>query len=1442
MKQSALPRLGLGLLLFSLVGGLLIGSRQSPAETLPQETQTAKVLSPGKAQQKTDEALDAYFQENSTQRAYLMVDKPLYQPGETIWFRVDLRQTSGLSTQEKPIPVVVDLVNPKGATISSKKVKVAEGVGENDFLLPETAEGGQYTLKISRPKALPYQRSITVASYEPPRLKKSLQFVRKAYGPGAEVSAAVKISRQSGEPLSQKEMTAIVVLDGKEIYREKLPTGTDGDALVKFVLPASISKGDALLTLLVDDGGVTESIQRRVPIVMSDLSLEFFPEGGDLLEGSESRVYFRAKDIWSKPADIEGRLLDEAGKEIATLSSLKDGLGRFSFTPKPGKKYSVSLDKPGNLKKTYSLPPAKKQGCTLRSLEESATSLEVLVFCTEAKTLFVEAVLREKRIGSATFEVKAKTKTKVSLPVSKSDVGVVRVTLLDEKQTPLAERLVYQGQQEVLQIELKADQKHYHPREKVKLTLTTKTSDGQPTEANVGLAVVDDTVLSFADDKAANLVTQMLLTPDLEMPSLEAPNFYLSQEKDAKEALDLLMGTQGYRRFDWKLVLGGKATPPEKTASPNAVDPKEIPVREKPTKNGTEAQNKGDCAGEKCDPAPKMLLARANIVILEAVYFDTNKSTIRAEAHPILDAVAEVMLQHPQITLVEIAGHAVTGEKNPKSLSQKRAEAVVAYLTAKGVDPQRLEISANGDTLPRALNDTFENKAKNRRVEFHILDAEDGAGVSFSPVRVFPQPQHQPGYSGPRSDFRETVFWQAQVKTDKNGKAEVSFPLSDATTSFRAVAEGFSKGGLPGHTEALLASTLPISLDAALPQEVSFGDKISLPVSIANETDAPLEVSVSATFGAAFLLKEDPAKGTIRIKAKEKKSLFYSLEVVGRSGEGEITLKASALGLKDELSRKIRVVPLGFPVEHSFSGTLESSATHELDITGALDGTVSASAVLYPSPLASLDKGLEGMLREPSGCFEQASSSNYPNVMVMSYLEESGVTDPLIIEKAKGLLERGYQKLTGYETKTKGYEWFGAAPGHEALTAYGLMQFSDMKKTSGQVDTQMLSRTAEWLFSRRDEKGGFLRNEKALDSFGRASIETTNSYIIWALTEAGYQTRLAKELSLQKDQGLSTSDPYLLALSANTMLNAAPKSEETRAIAKRLAALQSKEGSFVGAKESITMSGGESLTIETTSLALLALIKASPQNQYQSQIRSAASWLQSHRSGFGSWGNTQATILSLKGLAAYQAYSKQTIASGILRLFLNGEEVGKISYEKGHRGALEFLGLEKKLKPGKNTIELRLQSEASLPYSIALSYRVKEPPSSKKAPVKLSTSLPKSQVKLGEGVTLTARIENVSKAGLPMVIARVGLPGGLVFQTWQLKELVEKGLVDFYETREREVVLYWRSLAPSSVRTVELALLARIPGSYTAQASSAYLYYTAEEKSWAAPITITIPN
>ena len=591
--------------------------------------------------------------------------------------------------------------------------------------------------------------------------------------------------------------------------------------------------------------------------------------------------------------------------------------------------------------------------------------------------------------------------------------------------------------------------------------------------------------------------------------------------------------------------------------------------------------------------------------------------------------------------------------------------------------------------------------------------------------------------------------------------------------------------------------------------------------------------------GAAFERADQDSPGTMELKPQESRSFYHGLKVIGqglKAADGSIVLSAETGRLKDGLSRVIKVVPAGFPREQALAGTIAGSSKQDIELPETLPGTLVASLSLYPSPTATLIAGTDAIIQEPGGCFEQASSANYPNVIVLGYLSEHNAAEPALVARAEGALDHGYKLLTGYESKGKGYEWFGGDPGHEALTAYGLMEFSDMARVYKDVDKSMIARTAEWLKSRRDGKGGYQKNERALDSFGRASDEVTNSYVTYALTEAG-QRELPEEIAYLKRLSGTTKDPYVLALAAGALANVEPRGAETVKAQGRLGKMQAADGHYPGADHSITRSGGNALEIETTALATLTLMKAP--EPHAAEIQKGLDWLVKQRSGSGGFGSTQSTVLALKALTRAASQSR-TPPVGTINITINGGAPHAIKVDASMKEAVTLAGLAAELHPGHNSLEIAASSpDLKLPYGMKLVYRTLRPASSGKSPVTLAVSAP-AKAKMGEGVKVHAVVANSSAKGIPMVIARVGIPGGLTFQTWQLDELKSKGLVDFYETREREVIVYFRSMGPKAQKTFDLDLLAQVPGTFQGPASQAYLYYTDEFRTFADPLSFTV--
>ncbi|MBV9124257.1 MAG: alpha-2-macroglobulin, partial [Planctomycetes bacterium] len=582
--------------------------------------------------------------------------------------------------------------------------------------------------------------------------------------------------------------------------------------------------------------------------------------------------------------------------------------------------------------------------------------------------------------------------------------------------------------------------------------------------------------------------------------------------------------------------------------------------------------------------------------------------------------------------------------------------------------------------------------------------------------------------------------------------------------------------------------------------------------------------------------------------------------------EGEAGLKASGgqTGLfEDTIQGSFKVVPEGFPVVGAKSDLLEQVASLKSDLVLPptwVKGTLKFQVAVYPSTLADLQKGLEGLLREPNGCFEQTSTSNYPNLLILDYLRETDQAQPQVAQQAQEMLGRGYEKLLSFEcldqahNQRQGYEWFGGtAPPHEALTAYGLMQFRDMARVRP-VDAAMLERTRQYLMSRRDGKGGFLRNPSAVDTFGRAPELITNAYIVWALTESGKQDDITRELDTLNQQAQTSSDPYFLALVGLSLLNR-DRPGEALVLLQKIAQAQKPEGYLDAAQTSITSSGGRDLQIETTALALYGWLKARRSDLFEKNVQAAVKWIGQQRGGYGGFGSTQSTILALKALIAYARDHKQAAQAGRLSLFVDNREVVARDFPAGAQEALvlELPDAEKYLKPGPNNVRVEITGDKNrFPFTATWSYQTLKPISDSQCAVSLTTRLDRTDFQEGDTAHLIVDLENKSGQGQGMTVAIVGLPAGLTLpeDMKKLKDLARlpndgsRPVISAFEIRGRELVLYWRDLPPDARGDkkihFDLPLICRVPGEYRGPASRAYLYYNADHKDWVEPLKVTI--
>ncbi len=1405
--------------------------------------------------------LKSYFskfeEKKHEDRVYLMLDKPFYHPGETIWFQGYVRNGSDMKPSDKSEILHVEFIAPAGNIEKKLTIIARNGTGGGDIKLDKDITGGLYKIKAytkwQKNESQPFffEKDIQIQKVVLPALKIKLDFDRETYGKGDKVNAELTIETLANKPLKNLQFSFKAAIKGKLLSEKTGETNNNGLANITFNLPANLDSADGLLNIMIPYRGKTESISRSIPILLNNLSLELFPEGGELIYDFSSRVAIRVVDEFGKPADIEAVVETKNGKKITTFETFHQGLGAFNLTPKQNHNYFVKIIKPVGINKRFPIPEALKRGYTLALSKNKQKKIDILVNSTEVEELTIIAKSRGEEIEAFSFIAK-KGENKFTTDTSDFPMGVVLITLFDSKKIERAERLVFVNKNKKMKVEIKTDKEKYLPREKVKMSIRVFDEREIPVPAQLSLSVADDKLISFADAKEGNVLSKLLLEPDLKT-KVHEPNFYFDEKEiKSEKAMDLLMLTHGWRRFVWKDIFEIDKYSPEYVAEKAEIHGVVLSSRYngKPVSG---AEVKSSLTGKSTVTAKDGTFVFRNIDLYEAEKLTATKGknttgsifvsdynsrvTIYlsnrrvskglpvwgARAKNAMPMAAGQRLGMDDFAAIEEGADVVLEMAMPNEVKEKKGEDVKPGLEAK-------------EDIIFAEEVVADVRMAKKKIAIPVKP-EKNIPVYYR-AKVFPAPVYSSTNTKERVDFRSTIFWKGNIETDRKGKAKIEFYNSDEITSFRSIVEGIGSDGLIGRNEKLHYTQLPFSMNVKIPVEISMGDKLNLPLTIVNNNTSDIEGFLTILPPASWE-KSGAFPKKISVKKGSAKTIFLSFTILNIPGEDVFRAEFTSSNDKDSFSKKIMVAPKGFPVSIDISSQ-EKNKKFNVKISKPVNGTINATLTAYPSVLSDLLKGIESILREPYGCFEQTSSSTYPNIMIMQYMHENDHRDVKVLKKAKDLIEKGYKKLISFETKQKGYEWFGAEPGHEALTAYGLMEFKDMQSVFNGVDNKMIQRTGKWLLDKRDGKGGFIRNKKALDSFGRADDAITNAYIVYALSEAGYVFEIKKELEKACKNADESNDPYQIALVSNALFNV--KDKRAKSFLLKLMKHQKEDGSFTGKIHSVTCSTGLGLSVETTALAVLAALKS--EGKDSAKINKAVKFIISSRSSHGGFGNTQSTVLALKALVAFTKFSRKTAESGTIEVYVNGKKAASKSYDKGEQNEIVIPAnkLNQYFAEGEYKIEIKYKKvKDPLPYTFSISYSTDIPQSSQKCDVSLKTSLSAKKLKTGETVRLKTVISNLKPdKGLPMTIAIIGIPGGLSPQPWQLKELQEKNVFDYYEIAGNNVVFYYRQMKPGENKEINLDLKAEIPGTFTGAASSAYLYYTNEFKSWVSGNSIII--
>lgn len=300
---------------------------------------------------------------------------------------------------------------------------------------------------------------------------------------------------------------------------------------------------------------LSPSMVKRPQIPKDRLSVRFFPEGGQLVEGVLSRVAFKAESNKEEVVELSGTIYAEDGKEIVTFQSLHDGMGHFEYTPSSGP--AVAKISYQGKQYEFKLPQALPAGYVMK-VENGSGALSVKVSCNAATpqdTLAVFISSQGMPIAYQPVSCKVDAPQQFTLRARNLPSGVLQISLVNRAGTTISERFTFSFSKSPLNISVNGIRKVYNPYEPIRCELQLTNAVGTPINGRLSVSVRD----ALHSDYQAydhNLFTDLLLTSDLK-GYIHQPGYYFSETSSRKlEELDVLMLVHGWRKYDMSQLFG----------------------------------------------------------------------------------------------------------------------------------------------------------------------------------------------------------------------------------------------------------------------------------------------------------------------------------------------------------------------------------------------------------------------------------------------------------------------------------------------------------------------------------------------------------------------------------------------------------------------------------------------------------------------------------------------------------------------------------------------------------------------------------------------------------------------------------------------------------------------------------------------------------------------
>ncbi|MEP7277375.1 MAG: hypothetical protein ABI813_01920 [Bacteroidota bacterium] len=372
------------------------------------------------------------------------------------------------------------------------------------------------------------------------------------------------------KPLDISKVAYVELLDknNKPVLQASVAL-KNGDGNGSLQIPGSLSSGEYLFrayTRWMKNFNAGYFFEKPVTIINTrkiyegstggqkvSYDLQFFPEGGNLVNGLQSKIAFRIVDQNGKGQSCTGVIINDQSDTLVNYSTLKFGMGSFLLKPEQGRSYRTVITLPGGSRLEKPLPAAYNNGYVMQVTGIANGQLKITVQSNVGSSyLYLFAHTRGSVKQASAAEIRNGI-AEFTIDTAKLAEGISHITIFNGNRQPVCERLFFKKPAQRLDLQALTDKPEYDARKKVTLRISSSSPDGMPLAADLSMAVYRIDSLTRPD--AMDISSYLWLSSDL-VGAVESPGYYFTSDDPLLEsAADNLMLTQGWRRFRWDDIL-----------------------------------------------------------------------------------------------------------------------------------------------------------------------------------------------------------------------------------------------------------------------------------------------------------------------------------------------------------------------------------------------------------------------------------------------------------------------------------------------------------------------------------------------------------------------------------------------------------------------------------------------------------------------------------------------------------------------------------------------------------------------------------------------------------------------------------------------------------------------------------------------------------------------